>query len=91
MTVLGLTCLLGMTWALAFLSFGVFLIPQLILFTIINSLLGQRCCRDTVFRQWDEWDGTRSSIRPDAKPCQGGFCRRRLRWHGGLAPGFYYH
>ncbi|EMP32531.1 hypothetical protein UY3_10320 [Chelonia mydas] len=40
-TVLGLTCLLGMTWALAFLSFGVFLIPQLILFTIINSLLGQ--------------------------------------------------
>uniref|UniRef100_A0A8C4VZQ1 Adhesion G protein-coupled receptor G5 n=1 Tax=Gopherus evgoodei TaxID=1825980 RepID=A0A8C4VZQ1_9SAUR len=43
-TVLGLTCLLGTTWALAFLSFGVFLIPQLILFTIINSLLGFFIC-----------------------------------------------
>lgn len=40
-TVLGLTCLLGTTWALAFLSFGAFLIPQLFLFTIINSLQGQ--------------------------------------------------
>ncbi|KAM9122096.1 adhesion G-protein coupled receptor G5 [Pangshura tecta] len=43
-TVLGLTCLLGTTWALAFLSFSVFLIPQLILFTIINSLLGFFIC-----------------------------------------------
>ncbi|XP_059523931.1 adhesion G-protein coupled receptor G5 [Myotis daubentonii] len=39
-TVLGLTVLLGTTWALAFLSFGVFLLPQLFLFTIFNSLYG---------------------------------------------------
>uniref|UniRef100_G1QS61 Adhesion G-protein coupled receptor G5 n=1 Tax=Nomascus leucogenys TaxID=61853 RepID=G1QS61_NOMLE len=39
-TVLGLTVLLGTTWALAFFSFGVFLLPQLFLFTILNSLYG---------------------------------------------------
>ncbi|XP_030153552.1 adhesion G-protein coupled receptor G5 isoform X6 [Lynx canadensis] len=39
-TVLGLTMLLGTTWALAFFSFGVFLLPQLFLFTIFNSLYG---------------------------------------------------
>ncbi|XP_058383879.1 adhesion G-protein coupled receptor G5 [Diceros bicornis minor] len=39
-TVLGLTVLLGTTWALAFFSFGVFLLPQLFLFTIFNSLYG---------------------------------------------------
>ncbi|XP_040838045.1 adhesion G-protein coupled receptor G5 [Ochotona curzoniae] len=38
--VLGLTALLGTTWALAFFSFGVFLVPQLFLFTIFNSLYG---------------------------------------------------
>ncbi|XP_023602046.1 adhesion G-protein coupled receptor G5 [Myotis lucifugus] len=39
-TVLGLTVLLGTTWALAFFSFGIFLLPQLFLFTIFNSLYG---------------------------------------------------
>lgn len=39
-TVLGLTVLLGTTWALAFFSFGVFLLPQLFLFTIFNSFYG---------------------------------------------------
>uniref|UniRef100_A0A2K5VQP4 Adhesion G-protein coupled receptor G5 n=1 Tax=Macaca fascicularis TaxID=9541 RepID=A0A2K5VQP4_MACFA len=39
-TVLGLTVLLGTTWALAFFSFGIFLLPQLFLFTILNSLYG---------------------------------------------------
>ncbi|XP_058135937.1 adhesion G-protein coupled receptor G5 [Dasypus novemcinctus] len=39
-TVLGLTVLLGTTWALGFFSFGVFLLPQLFLFTIFNSLYG---------------------------------------------------
>ncbi|XP_055268657.1 adhesion G-protein coupled receptor G5 isoform X2 [Moschus berezovskii] len=39
-TVLGLTVLLGTTWALAFFSFSVFLLPQLFLFTILNSLYG---------------------------------------------------
>ncbi|KAM7147031.1 adhesion G-protein coupled receptor G5 isoform 2-T2 [Macrochelys suwanniensis] len=63
MTVLGLTCLLGMTWALAFLSFGVFLIPQLILFTIINSLLGFFICLwyCTIRRQPDTSPSTGSS------------------------------
>ncbi|XP_012883449.1 PREDICTED: probable G-protein coupled receptor 114 isoform X2 [Dipodomys ordii] len=39
-TVLGLTVLLGTTWALAFFSFGIFLLPQLFLFTISNSFYG---------------------------------------------------
>lgn len=39
--VLGLTVLLGTTWALAFFSFSVFLLPQLFLFTIFNSLYGK--------------------------------------------------
>lgn len=39
--VLGLTVLLGTTWALAFFSFGVFLLPQIFLFTIFNSLYGR--------------------------------------------------
>ncbi|XP_012586047.1 PREDICTED: probable G-protein coupled receptor 114 [Condylura cristata] len=39
-TVLGLTVLLGTTWVLGFFSYGVFLLPQLFLFTIFNSLYG---------------------------------------------------
>lgn len=44
-TVLGLTVLLGTTWALAFFPFGVFLLPQLFLFTIFNSFYGRTCGR----------------------------------------------
>nr|XP_056718321.1 adhesion G-protein coupled receptor G5 [Euleptes europaea] len=43
-TVLGLTCFLGTTWTLAFISFGVFSLPQAFLFTILNSLQGLFIC-----------------------------------------------
>lgn len=37
----GLFCLLGATWALAFLTYGISSAPMLYLFTILNSLQGQ--------------------------------------------------
>ncbi|KAM6430221.1 adhesion G-protein coupled receptor G5 isoform 1-T3 [Liasis olivaceus] len=43
-TVLVVTCLLGATWILAFMSFGVFLVPQIFLFTIFNTLQGAIIC-----------------------------------------------
>ncbi|XP_070809202.1 adhesion G-protein coupled receptor G5 [Pituophis catenifer annectens] len=43
-TVLGMTFLLGTTWMLAFVSFGVFLVPQIFLFSIFNALQGAFIC-----------------------------------------------
>lgn len=54
-TVLGLTVLLGTTWALAFFSFGIFLLPQLFLFTIFNSLYGGSC--GVAWREPPGWGG----------------------------------
>ncbi|XP_034976748.2 adhesion G-protein coupled receptor G5 [Zootoca vivipara] len=43
-TVLGLTCLLGATWASVFISFGVLSVLQIFLFTVLNSLQGLFIC-----------------------------------------------
>ncbi|XP_023582639.1 adhesion G-protein coupled receptor G5 [Trichechus manatus latirostris] len=69
-TVLGLTVLLGTTWVLAFFSFGIFLLPQLFLFTIFNSLYGfflflwfcsQRCCTEAEAEAGTEMEAFSSS------------------------------
>ncbi|XP_074865225.1 adhesion G protein-coupled receptor G3 [Carettochelys insculpta] len=40
LTLLGLACLLGATWGLAFLTYGTMSVPALYLFTVLNSLQG---------------------------------------------------
>ncbi|XP_040981781.1 adhesion G-protein coupled receptor G5 isoform X2 [Aquila chrysaetos chrysaetos] len=74
-TVLGLTCLLGTTWGLAFFSFGIFLVPQLYLFTILNSLQGLSVCLwyITVHRRSKLGPVSSTSRYPDArvKGCEG--------------------
>ncbi|XP_076879801.1 adhesion G-protein coupled receptor G5-like isoform X2 [Brachyhypopomus gauderio] len=79
-SVLGVTCLLGMTWGLGFLSYGYTNYPVLYLFCICNSLQGLSIflwicittrnssdCEDeklTVFKPWSFTSTSKSSI-PD--------------------------
>ncbi|XP_062997543.1 adhesion G-protein coupled receptor G5 [Elgaria multicarinata webbii] len=64
-TVLGLTCLLGATWTSVFISFGVFSILQMFLFTVLSSLQGLFICLWYCFLRCHSQEGTswRSSFR----------------------------